>query len=237
LKEKIAQLEATTLKVEQEREKYTSQKEKLLEEARKEGRALVEELRVEAQEILDEMREAQKTNVLHVAIEKKYQLDKLDENREIDEESSVENPEIGHWVKIKNTSQTGQIIAVKRKVITMNVNGVKLDVPLDKITRSHAPVQKKKTSHVSYDLPAQMSMELNIIGLHVEEALPLVDKYIDDCLRSRLNNVRIVHGHGTGALRSAVHAALKLNASVASYRLGSQGEGGVGATVVSFKGM
>jgi len=80
-------------------------------------------------------------------------------------------------------------------------------------------------------------MELNIIGLRVEEALPLVDKYLDDCIRSRLNNVRVVHGHGTGALRAAVHQALKMNPQVSTYRLGGQGEGGVGATVVSFKGM
>ena len=120
----------------------------------------------------------------------------------------------------------------------MNVNGVRLDVPLDKVTKAYAPAQKKKkVSGVSYEMPAMMSMELNIIGLRVEEALPLVDKYLDDCIRSRLNNVRIIHGHGTGALRSAVHQYLKQNSQVAGYRLGGQGEGGVGATVVAFKGL
>ena len=237
LKTKISALETATLAVDKERVKYETQKEKMLEDARKEGRELVNDLRLEAQELLDEMREAQKTNTLHVAIEKKFQLDKLDENREDEDDTPLEKPEIGQWVKIKNTNQTGQIIALKRKLITMNVNGVRLDVPLDKVAKSYAPVQKKQVSHVSYELPAQMSMELNIIGLRVEEALPLVGKYLDDCIRSRLNNVRIIHGHGTGALRSGVHQYLKQHAQVAGYRLGGQGEGGVGATVVSFKGM
>ncbi|TFG81364.1 MAG: endonuclease MutS2, partial [Erysipelotrichales bacterium] len=216
---------------------YVTQRETILEDARKEGRELVGDLRAEAQEILDEIREAQKTNTLHVAIEKKFQLDKLDENRDVEDDSVFENPEIGQWVKIKNTNQTGQIIALKRKQITMMVNGVRLDVPLDKVAKSHAPVQKKKISHISYEQPALVSMELNIIGLRVEEALPLVGKYLDDCIRSRLNNVRIIHGHGTGALRSGVHQFLKLQPQVAGYRLGGQGEGGVGATVVSFKGL
>ena len=237
LKSKIAALETATLAVDKERAKYETQKEKLLEDARKEGREILNDLRIEAQEILDEIREAQKTNTLHVAIEKKFQLDKLDENREDDEEASLEKPEIGQWVKLKNTNQIGQILSFRRKLITMNVNGVRLDVPLDKVTKAHAPMIKKKVTNISFEMPAQMSMELNIIGLHVEEALPLVDKYIDDCVRSRLNNVRIIHGHGTGALRSGVHAFLKLNPHVAGYRLGGQGEGGVGATVVSFKGL
>ncbi|MGB7595633.1 MAG: endonuclease MutS2 [Erysipelotrichaceae bacterium] len=238
LKTKISALEEATLAADKERIKYETQKEKILEDARKEGRELVSDLRAEAQELLDEIREAQKTNTLHVAIEKKFQLDKLDETKEEDDDIPLDKPEIGQWVKIKHTSQTGQIIAVKRKLITMNVNGVRLDVPLDKVTKAHAPAEKKKkVSSVSYEMPAMMSMELNIIGLRVEEALPLVDKYLDDCIRSRLNNVRIIHGHGTGALRSAVHQYLKLNSQVAGYRLGGQGEGGVGATVVAFKGL
>ncbi len=237
LKVKMAALDEAMSATNKERERYETQKEKILEDARKEGRELVSELRAEAQELLDEIREAQKTNTLHVAIEKKYQLDQMDETREEDEDLPLDKPEIGQWVKIKNTNQTGQIIALKRKLITMNVNGVRLDVPLDKVKKSVAPAQKKKVSSVSYEMPAQMSMELNIIGLRVEEALPLVDKYLDDCIRSRLNNVRIVHGHGTGALRTGVHNYLKQNAQVAGYRLGGQGEGGVGATVVTFKGL
>jgi DNA mismatch repair protein MutS2 len=78
--------------------------------------------------------------------------------------------------------------------------------------------------------------ELNVIGLTVEEALADVDKHLDDCIRANLPFTRLIHGHGTGALRSAIHNVLKTNKYVESYRVGGQGEGGVGATIVTFKG-
>ena len=239
LRVKIKENEEAKIASEKIRDKYETQKETMLEDARKEARNMVEEIKAEAEELLAEIREAQKTNTMHVAIEKKFQLDRLQEPtiEDEDENTPLVNPEIGQWVRIRNANQTGQIIAVKRKLVTVNVNGVKVDVPLEKVSKTHAPALKKKTAGISYDRPATVSMELNIIGLRVEEALPLVDKYLDDCIRSRLNNVRVVHGHGTGALRSAVHQALKMNPQVSTYRLGGQGEGGVGATVVSFKGM
>jgi len=235
---KIKETELATLEARKIQERFETNKEKILEEARKEARSMVEELRLEAEEILSEIREAQKTNTMHTAIEKKFQLDQLSPETQIEEElEKLENPEVGQWVKIRNSNQIGQIITVKRKVVTINVNGMKLDVPLEKVVNAKTPVAKKKSANISYNVPASMPMELNIIGLRVEEALPLVERYIDDCMRGRLNNVRIIHGHGTGALRSAVHQALKMNSHVAGYRLGGQGEGGVGATVVSFKGM
>ena len=235
---KIKETELATLEARKIQDRFETNKEKILEEARKEARSMVEELRLEAEEILSEIREAQKTNTMHTAIEKKFQLDQLSPETQIEEElEKLENPEVGQWVKIRNSNQIGQIITVKRKVVTINVNGMKLDVPLEKVVKAKTPIAKKKSANISYNVPASMPMELNIIGLRVEEALPLVERYIDDCMRGRLNNVRIIHGHGTGALRSAVHQALKMNSHVAGYRLGGQGEGGVGATVVSFKGM
>jgi DNA mismatch repair protein MutS2 len=78
-------------------------------------------------------------------------------------------------------------------------------------------------------------MELNLIGLRVSEAMPLLDKYLDDARQVRLTSVRIIHGSGTGALRLAVHQFLDQASFIESYRLGGAGEGGVGATVVQFK--
>ncbi len=80
-----------------------------------------------------------------------------------------------------------------------------------------------------------ISPELNLIGLKVDEAIPKLDKYLDDAYLSHLSSVRIVHGKGTGALRSAVSAHLKKVSYVASYRAGEFGEGDAGVTVVEFK--
>ena len=82
---------------------------------------------------------------------------------------------------------------------------------------------------------SHFTLEKNVIGLKVAEALPIVDQYLDQAVLARANTVRIIHGMGTGALRNGIHQYLKKNAKVESYRLGGQGEGGMGATVVTLK--
>ena len=77
--------------------------------------------------------------------------------------------------------------------------------------------------------------EINVLGLTVDEAVPLIDKYIDDCFVAKLSPIRIVHGKGTGALRNGIHRYLKNNKFVGSFRLGTFGEGEMGVTIVSLK--
>ena len=77
--------------------------------------------------------------------------------------------------------------------------------------------------------------ELNVIGLTVDEAIPLVDKFLDDCFLAKLQTARIVHGKGTGKLRQGIHSFLKKNKRVKSYRIGTYGEGEMGVTVVEMK--
>lgn len=74
--------------------------------------------------------------------------------------------------------------------------------------------------------------EINVIGLTVDDALPLIDKFLDDCSLAKLHTVRIVHGKGTGKLREGIHNFLKRNPHVKSYRMGTYGEGEMGVTVV-----
>ena len=80
-----------------------------------------------------------------------------------------------------------------------------------------------------------ISPEINLLGRTVDEALVELDKYLDDAYLAHLPNVRVVHGKGTGALRSAVHSHLKKIRYVKSYRLGEFGEGDSGVTIVTFK--
>ena len=76
--------------------------------------------------------------------------------------------------------------------------------------------------------------EINVIGLTVAEAIPLVDKFLDDCFLAKLHTARIVHGKGTGKLRQAIHSFLKKHPRVKSYRVGTYGEGEMGVTIVEF---
>lgn len=99
---------------------------------------------------------------------------------------------------------------------------------------------KNKSKNYSYvgrsSLKAQnISPEINLLGLTVDEAIPIVDKYLDDCYIAKLSPVRIVHGKGTGALRNGIHHYLKSNKLVDNFRLGTFGEGEMGVTIVNLK--
>lgn len=82
---------------------------------------------------------------------------------------------------------------------------------------------------------ASVSTEINLIGMTVDEALAHLDKYLDDAYLAHVPSVRIVHGKGTGALRTAVHQHLKRCKYVKTYRLGTFGEGEAGVTIAEFK--
>ena len=80
-----------------------------------------------------------------------------------------------------------------------------------------------------------ISTEVNLIGMTTDEAIAVLDKYLDDAYLAHLGSVRVVHGRGTGALKNAVHNYLKRQKHVKSYRLGLFGEGDTGVTIVEFK--
>ena len=81
---------------------------------------------------------------------------------------------------------------------------------------------------------ASVSTEINLIGKTTDEAIALLDKYLDDAYIAHLPSVRIVHGKGTGALRNAVQSHLKRCKYVKSYPLGDFGEGDAGVTIAEF---
>lgn len=93
----------------------------------------------------------------------------------------------------------------------------------------------KRTGNMKMSKAMTISPEINLLGKTVDEAIPDLDKYLDDAYLSHLSSVRVVHGKGTGALRSAVHNHLKRLKYVKEFRLGEYGEGDAGVTIVTFK--
>ncbi|MGW9129092.1 Smr/MutS family protein, partial [Paenibacillus chitinolyticus] len=80
-----------------------------------------------------------------------------------------------------------------------------------------------------------IKMDLDLRGYNVEDGIREIDQFLDDALLAGLHSVSIIHGHGTGVLRKGVHEYLKHHRNVKSFRLGGQGEGGVGATIAELK--
>lgn len=95
--------------------------------------------------------------------------------------------------------------------------------------------QKKTTFTNSFGKAATVRPEINLLGYRVDEALPELEKFLDDAYLSHLTQVTIIHGKGTGALRTAIQNFLKKQQYVDSFRAGAYGEGEAGVTVVTFK--
>ncbi len=146
------------------------------------------------------------------------------------------------------------------RVLTMNLNGTVSSLPNAKgdlyvqmgILRSLVNIKdiqlldepavtgpaisnKTGSGKIRMSKSSSISPEVNLIGMTVDEAMPVLDKYLDDAYLSHLNQVRVVHGRGTGALKAAVHKRLKKLKYVKEFRLGEFGEGDTGVTIVTFK--
>ena len=108
------------------------------------------------------------------------------------------------------------------------------------LVKEDAPVnvpsfRQSQAGKIKMSKSLNVSPEINLLGKTVDEALAELDKYLDDAYLAHLSTVRVVHGKGTGALRSAVHSHLKRIKYVKSFRLGEYGEGDAGVTIVTFK--
>lgn len=106
------------------------------------------------------------------------------------------------------------------------------DVEIIKEDKKQSKQQKTAQYRASVNKSANIKPEINLLGMTVDEAVMELDKYLDDACLSHLNQVRVVHGKGTGALRKGIHEYLKRQSYVKSFRLGEFGEGDAGVTIV-----
>ena len=113
---------------------------------------------------------------------------------------------------------------------SVNINDIEL-MEEATVTGPGLNKQKGQASSIKMSKSLQVSPEVNLIGMTVDEAMSVLDKYLDDAMLAHLSQVRIVHGRGTGALKNAVHKKLKGMRQIKSYRLGIHGEGDTGVTI------
>jgi DNA mismatch repair protein MutS2 len=126
---------------------------------------------------------------------------------------------------------------VKTKI---NVSKLRPMVPEEKsshlIRRSATPSPRGEGIKISVESKSSdIPSELHLLGLRVDEAINLLDSYINSALLANFSTIRIVHGKGTGALKKAVHEYLKNHSHIKSYRIGNFGEGDLGVTIAELK--
>lgn len=235
-------------RAEKEKESIEKQKEKILRDAREDAKRIYEQAKREADEIIKEMRkgakDAQKLEEHRQKIKKGLGNveDKLGEDafRQKNPPIDPKNILLGQTVEVTSMGQTGKILTLpdKNGNLTVQVGILKINVNLDKLRLAKEPEKKKtqgRISGLSVGKTINIKSELDLRGFMVDEGLIELDKYLDDAVLSGLDSVRIIHGKGTGALRSAVQEYLRHHHHVKSYRRGEFGEGDLGVTVVELK--
>lgn len=151
---------------------------------------------------------------------------------------------IGDSVKVLSMNLTGSVtalpnakglVAVQMGILNSQFPISDLEIIPEAPTKAKLNNPKTSTGKIKMSKTANISAEINLLGKTVDEAIAELDKYLDDAYLSHLEQVRVVHGKGTGALRTGVHQYLRRLKYVDSFRLGEFGEGDAGVTIVTFK--
>lgn len=223
-------------KAEHDHEKWQEMKERLDREYAHELEDMLYEKKEEARKIIKVLRE-QTNSQNHEQIEQLGKLDAL--NEEIKEEKTDTekvNFKEGDYVRIPSLNNHGEIQSIRRNKANVLVNGRRVVVSLDQLLPMNKPQPPKRVrkQHIDRQFKA-FPMELNLIGMRVEEGMAALDHYLDQAVYHRVKNVRIIHGMGTGALRNAVWSNLRKHPQVKQITSAGPGEGGLGATLVELK--
>ena len=231
LQERLSQVENELESLRQQQEVLKNEEDKILQQAKEQANSIVEEASIKTEEIIDELKKKENYR-MHEVIEITSKLNNIGYEDEKENEVIDTNYKVGDTVKIIKTDYLGEIISLDKKQALVLTNGIRMKVKLDGIRKETKKKIKKEQSSVFVSKSKSVALECNLIGKRVEEGMIELSKYLDDAILMNLPTVRIVHGHGTGAMRKAVWDYLKKNKHVKDFHYGSAYEGGNGATVV-----
>ena len=252
-KERIRTLQE---QLQRKNEKIDQAKDKILRDANEKARAILQEAKDVADETIRDFNKAGASADIK-ELEKKRQKvrDKINEkNGKLALGNNQKKPANQKTVDPKKLKKGDSV-----KIISMNLKGIVNTlpdargnlfvqcgimrmqtnindlVPVKEETITAPALQRTNTGKLKMSKSFSVSSEINLLGCTVDEAIAKLDKYLDDAYLAHLPSVRVVHGKGTGALRSAVQSHLKRLKYVKEYRLGEYGEGDAGVTIVTFK--
>ncbi|MDQ1285229.1 MAG: mismatch repair protein MutS2, partial [Thermodesulfobacteriota bacterium] len=249
LREKLIDLDLSREENERLKEKLnqelmeTSEKRKeLVEQFRKEASDLIKK----AERDLSSLRQSIKSGQINSGkeIHEKFHEVKSEivEKLQIPLAKPRQNWEEGSLVSIQSLGKQGVITSARdRGKVDVLVGKITVRVNSDDLILIKRPTDKKKPSKnsvIGVESPLTMATpgwEINVIGMRVDEAIPVVEKSIDNAILGGLTSLRIIHGKGTGRLRLAIAEYLSTHGVVLNYRSGLPQEGGAGATIVDLR--
>ena len=251
ISEELEKIEALKKSLERDNSKLLEQEKNLINDAKIKARNILLEAKEEANSIISDMNKISE-DVSDISNSKLNNLrNKLNNSiKNISLEATKNNSNTSNSISkdeavpttnvfVTTLGKNGVIVSniSKSNEVQVQVGSMKMSINIKYLQKLQSPAVNKSanTSHVSVSKTKNAKSEINIIGLNVDEATFVVDKFLDDCALAKLETVRIVHGKGTGKLRDGVHKFLKSNPHVKSFRMGTYGEGEMGVTVVTLK--
>ena len=229
------------------------EKEKALESARMQAQAIIDEARAAANIASEELKALKKqlkdgadvSGVNSRQAELRHNLNdveqKLHEQKpKADRPKPTRNIMVGDTVELLKLGTKASIIAINKDgTYELQAGILKMTVKPNEVylLENENPYQAKggRPAHSGREMKmSAMPSEVDLRGMDAIEAVNVMERYLDEAMRSRLKSVRIIHGKGTGVLRNAVQQALKRNKYVKKYRLGGYGEGEDGVTIAEF---
>lgn len=249
-KAEVADLKA---RLETKQENLDARKEKILREANEQARSILQDAKDFADQTIRDMNKMASGAMDSKAMEKKRtavreKLNKVSGNLTLSANGKKTNLKagdlkLGDSVKVLSMGIKGTISALpdSKGMVLVQMGILKSRIALSDLELLDEEVikapglQKTGAGKIKMSKSASISTSLNIIGKTVDEAIPEVEKYLDDAYLAHLSQVTIIHGRGTGALKNAVHQRLKRMKHIKSYRLGTFGEGETGVTIVEFQ--
>ena len=247
------EIEELKRKLEKKTENLDDRKERILREANEEAMAILEDAKSFADETIRNMNKLKTggsasamENERHKLRGKMSDTEKklvLKNNKTPKKAYKPSDFKLGSAVKVLSLNLNGTVsslpnakgdLFVQMGILRSQVNISDLEL-IDEPVVTGPNLQKTSTGKIKMSKGLSVATEINLIGMTTAEAIPALDKYLDDAYLAHLTSVRVVHGRGTGALKNAVHAHLKRQKYVKTYRLGTFGEGDTGVTIVEFK--
>ena len=239
--------------LQKKQDRLDEQKEKILRDAREQAGAILQEAKDYADETMKNFHKFGKANISVKEMEaERARLREKIKNTETSTSAKPAKPRkkvkpaalhIGDRVRVLSLNLEGTVSTLPNAkgdlFVQMGILRSQVNInDLEYLGEAEHPVSGKGSSgsgNIKMSKSASVSTEINLIGMTVDEAMGHLDKYLDDAYLAHVPSVRIVHGKGTGALRSAVHQHLKRCKYIKSYRLGTFGEGEAGVTIAEFK--
>ncbi len=236
-------LDAERKKLQQSRSETERKRDEMILKAERESQKVLDDAEAKARTLLKSLEGAARSAGHREMARQKTQIDKTRDTSSV-RQNAIEvrrappapRLAVGSSVKLSDSSVKGEIVAIDGKNAEVQAGAMRITVPLAKLTPTSAPQARQSADEIAIvRRPEGVPSSIMVRGMLADEAIPMVERYLDQAMRAGYGEVAVIHGRGEGILRKLVHQLCARLPYVSEYRLGDHSEGGWGVTIVKFR--